>query len=164
MVPTPLFRIRAARLPEDKPAILGFIMGLQRFERAIEPDRRVDPTVADEFYPLIVERVARRNGCILIAESPAGPVGWATAYEDDNEIYVHADERTHGYIAELYVVEEARGQGAGRALLEGCENWARGRGLKAMIVGALAGNRRAERIYRDVGFEPYVTLLRKYLR
>ena len=35
--------IRAARLPEDEPAILSFIWGLQEFENAFEPNRRLDP-------------------------------------------------------------------------------------------------------------------------
>ena len=159
------YRIRPARLPEDKPAILGFIMGLQRFENAIEPDRRIDATVAAEFYPVITERVAAGNGCILIAESSDGRVlGWAVAYESWSEIYVRAEERTYGYIAELYVVEEARGQGLGRALIASCETWAKGRELKVMIIGALARNKAAFAAYRSAGFADYATELRKYLR
>ena len=42
--------IRPARLPQDKPAILSFIQGLQVFEHAIERDRRTDAVVAEEFY------------------------------------------------------------------------------------------------------------------
>jgi GNAT superfamily N-acetyltransferase len=163
-MPAP-FRIRAARLPDDKPAILGFIMGLQYFEKAIEPDRRVDPNVADEFYPVIVERVAKRNGCILIAEdADAKAIGWAAAYEDQNEIYVDADERTLGYIAELFVVEDMRGQGVGRALIAACEDWSKERGHKALAIGALARNMRAQAVYRGSGFDDYATLFRKYLR
>jgi GNAT superfamily N-acetyltransferase len=159
------FRIRPARLPEDKPAILGFIVDLQRFEQAIEPDRRVDAVVANEFYPIIMERVARRNGCILIAEDAKDKaLGWAVAYENNNEIYVHADERTYGYIAELFVSEEVRRQGIGRALIAACEQWARERGLKAMIIGALARNETAFAAYRSAGFADYATELRKYLR
>ena len=67
MARTEPYRIRAARLPEDKPALLGFIMGLQLFENAIEPDRRIDASVAEEFYAVITDRIARKNGCILIA-------------------------------------------------------------------------------------------------
>lgn len=158
-------RVRRARLPEDKPALLGFILDLQKFERAIEPDRRTDANVAEEFYSVITERVSEKNGRILIAENARGEaIGWAAAYEDQNEIYVHEDERTHGYIAELFVIEEVRGQGIGRELIAACEEWARERGLKAMIIGALAGNARARAVYGGAGFSDYVHLLRKYLR
>jgi len=159
------YRIRLAKLPEDKPALLGFIIGMQHFESAIEPDRRVDPDVAEEFYAATTERVAKKNGRILIAESADGKaLGWAVACEEENEVYVQADERTYGYVAELYVIEEMRGQGVGRALIEGCEDWARERGLKVMMIGVLVKNPRAHAVYRGAGFADYATMLRKYLR
>src|SRR5258705_1646464 len=124
------FSIRPARLLQDKPVILGFIMGMQNFERAIEPDRRVDANVAEEFFSVITMRAAENNGCILIAETTHGKaLGWAVAHESKNEVYVVADERTYGYISELYVIDEARGRGIGQALIAACEVWARERNL-----------------------------------
>ena len=159
------FSIRLARLPDDKPAILGFIMGLQRFENAIESDRRVDDAVAAEFYTIITDRITKKNGCILIAENEEGKaLGWAATCEEENEVYVHADERTYGYIAELYVIEELRGRGIGRALIAACEDWAKGRGLKAIMIGVLSRNPRAHAAYCRAEFTDYATMLRKYLR
>src|SRR5262249_6040274 len=117
MIPVEPFCIRAAQLPEDKPAILDFIMGMQYFEKAIEADRRIDSTVDEDFYAAIIERVAKKNGRILIAEGPTGKaLGWAVALEDEQEVYVLSEERTYGYIAELYVAHDMRRQGIGRAL------------------------------------------------
>ena len=163
-MPAP-FHVRNARLPDDKPAILGFIMDLQRFELAIEANRRVDDDVAEEYYASLAERAVKRNGRILVAENGDGrALGWAVAYEDDNEVFVHADEQIYGYISELYVAEDMRGKGVGRALISACEDWARERGLKVMMIGALTKNTRAHTIYRDAGFADYAVLLRKYLR
>ena len=157
--------MRAARLPKDKPAILDFLTGIQRFERAFEADRRIDPDVAEDSFTAIIERVANKNGCILIAETASGKaLGWAVSLEDEQEIYVVAEERTRGYIAELYVVEDMRGRGVGRALIAACEDWARDRGLKVMMIGVLARNGRAHGVYRGAGYDDYATLLRKYLR
>src|SRR5262245_32531608 len=159
------FRIRAGRLPDDKAAILGFITGMQLFERAIEPDRRIDSNVAEEFYAVITERIVKKHGLIRIAENADGErLGWAAAYEDENEIFVRAEERTYGYIADVYVIEQARGRGIGRALIKSCEDWARERGLRAMMIGVLAGNPRAHAVYRGAGFADYAILQRKYLR
>lgn len=159
------FRIRSARLPDDKAAILNFIIGLQHFEKTIEPDRRLDPNVAEESFAVVSERVARRNGCMLIAENAHGDaLGWAAAYESANEIYVLPDERTYGYIAELYVDTASRGLGIGKALIAACETWGKERRLKVMIIGVLAGNSRADWVYQSAGFEHYATELRKYLR
>ena len=159
------FRVRAARLPEDKPAILGFFTGIQHFEKTIEADRRIDPDVAEDSYAAMIERVATKNGCVLIAENTSGEaIGWAVGLEDEQEIYIVAEERTHGYIAELYVVEDMRGRGVGRALIAACEEWAKGRALKVMMIGVLARNARAHAVYRSAGFHDYATLLKKYLR
>jgi GNAT superfamily N-acetyltransferase len=164
MPPTAPFRIRTARLPDDKPAILGFISGLQLFEKAIEADRRIDQDIAEESYAAIIERIVKRNGRILIAEAASGKaLGWAAALEDEQEIYVVAEERTYGYIAELYVIEEARRLGIGKALIAACEEWAKGRRLKVMMIGALARNVTASSVYRAAGYGEYVKLLRKYL-
>jgi GNAT superfamily N-acetyltransferase len=158
------FRIRDARLPEDKPAMLRFIMALQRVEKEIEPDRRIDEPVAEEFYDIVLRRLAERNGRIFIAEASGHSVGWAQAHEENNEIYVVPEERRYGHIAELYVVEEARGCGIGRALIAACENWARERALRTVTIGALSGNARAYGLYQAAGYAPYVIELRKYLR
>jgi GNAT superfamily N-acetyltransferase len=158
------FRIRPARLPDDKPAILNFLMGIQLFEKPLEPDRRIDSIVAEDSYAAITERVAKKDGCFLIAEDTnGGALGWAAVHQDDNNVYVVAEERTYGHIAELYVTEDARGQGVGRALIAACEDWARQRGLKVMMLGVLPGNTHADRIYKRMGYADYVVLKRKYL-
>jgi GNAT superfamily N-acetyltransferase len=159
------FHIRNARLPDDKPAFLGFIMDLQRFEHAIEPNRRVDDAVAEEYFASLAELASTKNGRILVAENGEGrTLGWAVAHEDESEVFVRADERINGYISELYVAEDMRGKGVGRALIAACEDWARERGLKVMMIGTLTRNTRAHAIYRDAGFTDYATWLRKYLR
>jgi GNAT superfamily N-acetyltransferase len=157
-------KIRDARLPDDKPAILRFIMGLQQFEKKIEPDRRTDEGVAEEFYEVLLHRLKERDGRIFIAEEHGARVGWAQVHEEDNQIYVVPEERRFGHIAELYVDEAARGRGIGRALIAACEDWARERGLKLVTIGALAGNARAYGLYQASGYAPYVIELRKYLR
>ena len=156
--------IRPARLPADKPAILRFIQGLQDFERAIEADRRTDAKVAEEFYDEITDRVQKRNGQILIAELEGRAVGWAVVYAEENEIYVLAEERNNAYISELFVREERRGTGVGRALITACENWARAKGITVMMIGVLSGNTHADALYRRAGFVPYALQLRKHLR
>ncbi len=58
---------------------------------------------------------------------------------------------------------EARGKGLGRALIEGCEAWSRGRGHRLLTIGVLANNARAIRAYEGAGYAPYTATLRKYL-
>jgi GNAT superfamily N-acetyltransferase len=156
--------IRSVRLPDDKIAILSFIDGMQQFEHALEPDRRVDSAVAEEFFAEIFARLKARGGVALIWEEQGSPVGWAAAHRDENDVYVRRDERQFALISELFVLEEVRGRGIGKALIAACEDWARAQGLNVVMINVLRDNRRAEKIYRAAGFETYYTGLRKYLR
>jgi len=156
--------IRHARLPEDKPVILAFIEGLQHFEYAIEPDRRIDAGVTEEFFTDIFARLAAKTGVAFIAEEGDEKLGWVAAYRDQNDVYVRADEREFVHISELYVVEGARGTGVGRALIAACEEWARSLPVRVLMISVLEGNQRAAAIYRKAGFATYYVGLRKYLR
>lgn len=156
--------VRAAQQPDDESAILSFIQGMQLFEHAIEPDRRIDATVAKEFFVEIFARMQSRDGAAFVFEEKGAPVGWAVVYRDENEIYVRSEERAFALISELFVVEAARGRGIGKALIAVCEDWARARGLNVVMINVLRDNRRAEAVYRAAGFEIYYTGLRKYQR
>ena len=155
--------MREARLPADEPAILAFINGLQDYEAAFEPDRRRDPNFAIEHWRELQHRCAEKHGIMLIAEDGGKAVGWAFAHDEKAEVFVVEPERSHGFLAELFLMPEARGKGLGRALIEGCEAWARGRGHKLLTVGVLAKNPAAIRAYEGAGYAPYVTIMRRYL-
>ncbi|MDE2185027.1 MAG: GNAT family N-acetyltransferase [Alphaproteobacteria bacterium] len=153
--------IREARLPADKPVILDFILGLQRFEAAFEPNRRLDDAYVEDQFAALAAKFAR--GKIFIAEAGGAPVGWAVVHEEAGESYECAEERRFAYIRELYVSEAARGLGAGRALIAACEGWARSRGFSTIRIGHLAENGRAEAVYARAGYAPYVVQRRKNL-
>ena len=157
------FLIRDARLPDEKPQLCAFIDALQRFEHPIEPDRRLDARVGEEYFDVLVPHALAHHGRVLVAETQDGLVGWAVVHEDMNETFVEERERLHGYVSELFVAEAARGLGVGRALLAACDDWARARKLTVMMIGVLPGNRRAAGIYVQAGFSPYALRLRKYL-
>jgi GNAT superfamily N-acetyltransferase len=154
--------IRAARLPDDEPAILSFIWGLQKFENAFEPNRRLDPAFASEHWPVMRARAIER-GAIFIAEASGKPVGWALVLDEPGDVFVEQAERRHGFIAELFVEPSVRGQGRGRALIAACEDWTRARGLNVLIINVLARNDKAITVYDRDGFVPYNLNLRKYL-
>ena len=155
--------IRPARLPDDEAAIFAFLDGLQDHEAAFEPNRRRDPAWAAEHWRVALSRREELNGIMLIAEQDGVPVGWAFAYEEHGELFIAEPERRHGFLAEIYVVPQARRAGHGKALIAACEGWSRGRGHKLLIIGVLAGNTRAIRAYEGAGYAPYSVLMRRYL-
>jgi GNAT superfamily N-acetyltransferase len=153
--------IRQARLPEDSAAILSFIDGIQAFENPIEPDRRVDGRVAQEYLAEIAARLVK--SAIFIAEDKDAALGWALVARERNAVYVQEAERDYANISELYVDEKTRGKGVGQALIAACEEWARGQKLGVVMIGVLPGNDRAHAIYQEAGFVPYALQLRKYI-
>ena len=158
-------QIRDAKLPEELPQLLEFIMGTQRFESAFEPNRRLDRAVAAEYFALLEADLRSNGGRILVVEDDGQPLlGWGVVHAREDDVYVIGEERTHAYIAELFVVERARGKGFGRMLIAACEEWARSKGLRVMQIGVLPGNRRAASIYEKAGYSGYAVQLRKYLR
>lgn len=158
-------RIRDAELTRDRPAFIEFIMGLQRYEHAFEPNRRLDPPVADKYLEQLLNDIAENNGKIFVAADPNGnAIGWAVVHEWDDDIYVVSEERRYAYISELYVNESVRGTGIGRALIAACEELARSRGIGVMQIGVLPANTRAHATYRQAGYANYAFQLRKYLR
>ncbi|MEJ1969361.1 MAG: GNAT family N-acetyltransferase [Rhizomicrobium sp.] len=156
-------RIRDADLSRDRPSFVGFIMGSQLFEHAFEPNRRLDPPVAEEHLVKMLDAVATRPGRIFVAEDDEATLGWGIVFEMQDDVYVVAAERRAAFIAELFVAEAARGRGVGRALIAACEAWALGRGIGVMHMGVLPGNTRARAIYDTAGYAAYSLQLRKYL-
>lgn len=80
------------------------------------------------------------------------------------EVFVVSEERHYAYIFELFVVEAMRGKGIGRALIAACEAWAKRKNFKTILIGVLAGNTSAARLYRNAGYADYAIELKKYLR
>lgn len=157
------FTIRDFDPLRDEAAALSFIDGSQLYEVALEPNRRVDGTVAKDHFGYMMDRVARNGGRIFVAETDGRAIGWAVMSLEENAIFVTADERPHGYIAELFVEEAARGLGVGRALIAACEDETLRRGLRQVKIGVLIANRRSADIYQKAGYAPYSLEWRKYL-
>ena len=147
----------------DKSAALAFIMGSQLYEQEFEPDRRLDPQVAEEFLPEILKRVAANRGRIFVAEEDGAAIGWAVFTVGQNQLYVVEAERAYGYIAELFVSVFSRSKGTGRALISACEDEARRQGLNQIKIGVLTKSTRTAEIYAKAGYGAYSSELRKYL-
>jgi GNAT superfamily N-acetyltransferase len=157
------FRIRLADAARDRATMLSFIDGLQAFEHAMEPNRRLDATVAADHLGVLEKRLAEHGGAMFFAEDDTGRLGWSVVHEAIDDLFVVEAERRMAYIDELYLTEKARGMGAGRALIQACEDWAKARGIGNIQIGVLAKNARAHAVYNAAGYDDYSLQLRKYL-
>ncbi len=154
--------IREARLPNDKPVILDFIVALQRYESFLEPNHLIDHAKAEDYFAYLLERTAK--GAIYMADDEAGrTIGWAVVHEQVSEAFIRADERRFAYLAELYVSEAGRGTGTGQKLIHACEAWAVAQGYATMRIDLLARNEGAARAYAKAGYVPYCQEVKKRL-
>jgi ribosomal protein S18 acetylase RimI-like enzyme len=155
--------IRDADLARDRAKFENFILGSNTYEAEFESDRRLDAQVGGDYLPILIKRVATRQGRIFVAEADGAAVGWAVCYADPHDAFVKEEERPCGYVAELFVEEAHRGRHIGRALLLACEDHFRTLRFKSVLIGALSSNTRAIDAYKSAGYSDYAINLRKVL-
>jgi len=143
----------------DRPALLRHAAALNAHEQAASGDRDVTPEGAEASLRHTLRRVAESGGATWVAETEGRVLGHLCLVFETMPPYVAAAQRRIAYIADLFVQEEARGQGAFQALLAEAERHAVARGATRLMIGVLAGNAIAERAYAKAGFRPYATEL-----
>ena len=96
---------------------------------------------------------------VLIAEDEKGErLGFATVSHS-----THFTGQRQAYIGELATSESVEGHGVGTALVEACEQWARGQGLTLLTLSTGAANARALNFYHHLGFQDEDVTLTKLL-
>ncbi|MGE3857247.1 MAG: N-acetyltransferase family protein [Dehalococcoidia bacterium] len=145
MTDTPETRVRWAT-PEDAATIVAFVRGLAAFEH--EPLEQVHLTAADVLRDGFGARPAFE---CLIAEQGAldapRPVGFALFFPN----YSTWEGRAGLYVEDIFVEEDARGTGAGRAILQALARVARDRGAPRIDLAVLDWNP-ARGFYERLGF------------
>ncbi|HLI67580.1 MAG TPA: GNAT family N-acetyltransferase [Caulobacteraceae bacterium] len=134
--------VREARA-DDAPVILGFIRGLAEYERLLH---EVKTTEAD--VRAILFGASPRAFCD-IAELDSQPVGFAFWFYN-----VSTFEGRHGvYLEDLFVAPEARGRGAGLALMRRLARRCRDEGLARLEWAVLDWNAPTIAFYDALGAE-----------
>jgi ribosomal protein S18 acetylase RimI-like enzyme len=97
------------------------------------------------------------GGLLLLAEDREGLVGYAlvTFHDTDDS---HATGDRFAELQSLAVLERARGGGIGTSLLHEVYRRVRALGIGEMVIGVLATNEPAMRLYAREGFRPWVVL------
>jgi GNAT superfamily N-acetyltransferase len=137
------FEIRPARV-EDVPVILELIRELATYERA--PDE-VTATEEQLVGVLFGERPAAE---VLLAFEGKSPIGFAVFFHNFSTWL----GRPGLYLEDLFVKQEKRSKGYGRALLIDLAKIARDRACGRMEWAVLNWNEPAIKFYRALGAEP----------
>ncbi|WP_419805839.1 GNAT family N-acetyltransferase [Terriglobus sp.] len=142
-------RVRVARWPKDLPAAQHLFT---RYFESLRTDPSVPPEIRTKDRAPELNGLATRyrdsTACLLLAFAGEQIVGCAavTQLKSPNDAVE---------MKRLYVLPEARGRGAGRALIQACATWARERGARELLLDTLPDAMpEAVRLYRSLGFEP----------
>jgi GNAT superfamily N-acetyltransferase len=129
----------------DVPVIARLIRELAQYERLADAVRMTEDGLRDHLFG------ERRHAEVLIAQTEAGqPVGFALFFHNFSTF----EGRPGIYLEDLYVTPEARGTGAGRALMKRLAQAAEQRGCARLEWSVLDWNETALDFYRRLGAHP----------
>jgi ribosomal protein S18 acetylase RimI-like enzyme len=140
----------------DEPS---FVALFQEFEEALAPfkptDRwRVQPGLGAVTARAAHDEVARKEGAIFVAEESGELVGFVVGVIDrpTESSSLAGLPTSFGWINNLYVRDDERGRGIGRALMATIEGHFRARGCDIARLRVHAANVRAARVYEELGY------------
>lgn len=156
-------KIRDA-VADDRPAIRELVAQLSLYETTYAEDRTARPEHAEEYLTALEGRIAARGGAILLAESETNGdgahaerivLGYSAYVIASDHEYIVERYRRHIYITDMFVRENARKIGVGRALISEIRGRATDLGIVRIGIGALARNAHALEAYARLGFASY---------
>ncbi len=150
-------------LPGDRERAVDLIQALNIHENTLTGDRIESRAAAEASYHRLLERVAARQGRVVLAEVEGRIVGMLGFVVEEDEPFVVEERRRYGLVTDLVVDEAWRGRGIGRRLLDEAERLARAAGLRRLAIGVLDANGPATRAYRAFGFGDYLRVMVKDL-
>jgi GNAT superfamily N-acetyltransferase len=146
----------------DREDIIDLQWALNLFEDAVSNDRVTDRASAAACVDSNLSQTCTLGGATLLAESDGRTIGYLSLCFAISGNFVRPERRRHGYIQDIVVQPELRGQGIAQLLLREAERITRAEGLATLSLGMLAGNDTAERAYKRFGFTPHsVTMVKE---
>jgi ribosomal protein S18 acetylase RimI-like enzyme len=133
------FSIRRATLA-DVPALAPLFDRYRQFY-----GKPPDPALAAAF---LNERIGRDESVVFIAEGDGGALGFVQLYPSFSSVSAFP----LWVLNDLFVAEQARGLGVGRALMEEARAHALRTGAKRLTLETAAENTRAWKLYESLGY------------
>lgn len=125
---------------DDLEALVPLFDGYRRFYR-----QPADPIGARAF---LADRLKRSESVIFLAVADGAIVGFTQLYPSFSSVSL---ERLW-ILNDLFVAADGRRSGAGRALLDRAERWARETGAKGLTLSTEVTNATAQRLYEAAGW------------
>lgn len=113
---------------------------------------------AGKYLDFLITDNQKREGGILVAEENgklAGFIQYTLDRHKDDQLYSLTHKPgDHGWIGELYIKPQYRGQGIAKKLVEKVEKYFKGKGCISSRINSMAGNELALSVYVKLGYKP----------
>jgi GNAT superfamily N-acetyltransferase len=147
----------------DTAQVSKCLVELQNFEHSIDPRMPTGEDIVDAYIPDMLQRCKDCLGTILVAEVDGLVIGYITVLARVSSDEIGAGDFEFGLVTDVVVLQEYRGKGYGKQLLEAAELYARANGVKWLRIGALAANQSASAMYSSLGYSGLYVELEKDL-
>lgn len=151
--------IRLAQL-EDMPQICGFYTKFYKYTSAQQPYYYKEITESGTYPKSIIEG---NEGDVLVAEESGVIIGFLLILETKTLPYPVLAEHRLAKVVDLFVDENCRAKGVGRALMAEAQKWAAARELEYLELNVLANNEGALKFYAKENFEAVHYVMRRKL-
>lgn len=143
--------------PRDLPEIVALWEALQATSAAYEPRLTPNDAAPAWFSDFLLGELTNDQSHVLVAVSDDGVIGFTFGQIMRRPTLRSGD---CGYIADLCVRENARGQGIGRRLFVELRDWFRAQGLHALEAQVVRANPASQAFWRKMGFGDFLRTLR----
>lgn len=122
----------------------------QLLTRLIQTERQWEPNLNESFIVTnnYEHRMAGNGTLLLVAEENSEIVGFLFGFLDPSPVL----KRPTALLDALFVCEEHRGKGIGKALALRFREWAKEQGVYAIELKVMSQNTTALRLYENLGF------------
>lgn len=133
-------------LPEDRAFVLSLAPRLT-IGMPLWRDSKLCLAAVQSWINASIDQNGSNTKVFVAEDEPGVLVGFATVTHE-----THFTGERQAYIGELATSEPAEGHGAGKALVQACEQWAREQGYRIISLVTGAANGRALGFYHHLGY------------
>ena len=151
----------------DRAALQKCIEDLQDHEAACDPIKLIvnKEGFGTVYIEVLLERMTKEDGMIYVAESDGAVVGiiaCVIVHYERREVLGRSSSSPYGYVVDLFVLPEFRGNDLGSKLMASAEEYFRSKGCDFSTVGVLAPNKGSWDFYKKIGYaERYIDFIKK---
>jgi ribosomal protein S18 acetylase RimI-like enzyme len=137
----------------DIPHVASLAARLVRMHHDADPHRFLPGRDVEKGYGWYLTReLDRAEAVVLVCCRDSAVIGYAYGTLEDRDWNLLID--AHGAIRDVFVAEDARRSGAGRALVSAMIAALEEAGAPRIVLSTLVGNEPAQRLFRACGFRP----------